>query len=63
MKPPSMSKEFLLGWQAGWDAAFTVLRDELRYAPPSRVGEARFLARLEYLKSVYDDALGGRGKG
>lgn len=44
---PSPSPDFLAGWEAALNAVF----EELQYYPPSKVGEARFFARLVLLKS------------
>lgn len=44
---PSPSPDFLAGWQA----AFNTVLEEMQYFPPSKVGEARFFARLVFLKS------------
>lgn len=41
------SPDFLAGWQA----AFAAVLEELQYSPPSKVGEARFFARIVLLKS------------
>ncbi len=42
-----LSPDFLAGWQA----AFNAILEEMQYLPPSKVGEARFTARLVALKA------------
>ena len=44
-----ITPEFL----AGWHAAFNAVLEEMQYTPPSKVGEARFTARLVLLKSQH----------
>jgi len=44
----SPSPDFLAGWQA----AFDVVLEEMMYSPPSKVGEAKFFARLVLLKTT-----------
>ena len=41
-----ITPEFFAGWQAAFNAVF----EELQFSPPSKVGEARFTARLVLLK-------------
>jgi len=45
--PSPSSPDFLAGWQA----AFNAILEEMQYLPPSKVGEARFTARLVALKA------------
>ena len=45
--PPSPSPDFLAGGQA----AFNAVLEEMQFLPPSKVGEARFTARLVSVKA------------
>lgn len=44
-----MTPDYVKGWMAACDA----MLEELQYYPPSKVGEARFFARLVWIKSQH----------